>query len=333
MNNIAEQEDDAGEEADVELLLAPVAPSGAPTPSMPRIQMKRAKASVPSRPSPSSYAPPKPTVKTPLGKGKSTLRPPNPHSIGRGSARGSILSWEQLADDSFTLDQEEITKMLGGVSPPFTPSVLASPALSAMDIPESPCLSTMDSPNAYGSIQQVLLPDVTPSPAMNTSQLTSRFSLTPSEARSGANASNIANLRLQLVACEQQVQERDYQIESLEDEMRSMKAANDRQREEAERQLAWTESQARAMAEEKQSRISALEEMLEDASKSATTATNAQRIQKRRFEVALAAKSVSRDWEAVKVCAEDERVALEAEKALLAALLSQMEVLKVGLGF
>ena len=156
------------EEDDVELLLAPVAALGAPTPAMRTIQKRRITPQTPTRdisnlPSRAnlSYVSPLP----PDSNGKSSLRPPQ-QAGGDKVGRGSILSWEQLASEaSKTLGEDELGYQLSNIPAPFC-SVAVSLASSQLDIPESHCLSAIDSPGRYGSISQVLLPDVTPSPAV-----------------------------------------------------------------------------------------------------------------------------------------------------------------------
>ncbi|PPQ62790.1 hypothetical protein CVT24_000484 [Panaeolus cyanescens] len=253
MSRISERNSEDSEEDDVELLLAPVAHIAAPTPAMPRIKVPRPR-NAPQTPSKSSglpkrdnlsYASPLP----PDSSGRSSLRPPS-QSVSDNSRimRGSILSFEQLASESSQMiPEDEFGRMLADMPPPFQ-SGPASPTLSSqLDIPPSPCLSAIDSPGGYGSISQVLLPDVTPSPAFHGS-LSSRFSLSP--ASSTSDSATITMLRLQLASLEGTNMERLSQIHSLEEEIISLKQAQLQQIEEMRSQAEFAEQQARQTNEQ-----------------------------------------------------------------------------------
>ncbi|KAG7450151.1 uncharacterized protein BT62DRAFT_942857 [Guyanagaster necrorhizus] len=247
MSHISEGGSDDGDEEDVELLLAPVAVIDAPTPAMPRILASRQR-QAPETPSRStflpslsdlSYASPQP----PSNDSPASLRP---QPISRGAPRGSILSWEQLADEaSRTLGEDEIQNMISDVPAPFR-SGTASPVSSTMhlELPESPCLSAMNSPGGYGSISQVLLPEVTPSPALHTR----RQSRGPSEVPV-IDGAIVTLLRLQLESSEHIAKERRIQLQSLEEELHHVKDAHVHDVEQLALQVKHLEDQLRSSLE------------------------------------------------------------------------------------
>lgn len=253
MSHISEgaSESEDSDLENVELLLAPVAAMGAPTPAMPRIQAskKRGNPQTPSKPSsksrlPSredlSYISPEPPNSD---KRYSSLRPP----VHSDAPRGSILSWEQLAAEaSRTIGEDEFGRMLADVSAPFH-SGAASPALSShIGLPDSPGLSIIDSPGGgFGSISQVLLPDVTPSPAVNHNIQQSKFHLTPDASKSAVDASTATLLRLQLASVENTARERLRQLQAMEEEIHNIKQAHAQQTEEMQKQVQYMETQSR----------------------------------------------------------------------------------------
>lgn len=260
MSHISEvnSESDDSDLENVELLLAPVAAMGAPTPAMPRIHAlkKRGNPQTPSRsrlPTREnlSYVSPDPPGSNKLNSSlRSSVRPMN-----NEAARGSILSWEQLAADaSRTIDQDELGRMLADVPAPFQ-SGAASPALSSqLGLPDSPALSVIDSPGGgYGSISQVLLPEVTPSPAVHGIQY-HKYRLTPDASKSAVDSSTATLLKLQLASMENTAKERLVQIQAMEEEMHNLKQIHAYQIEEMQKQLQYMESQSR-MTEERASNL------------------------------------------------------------------------------
>ncbi len=126
MSHISEANSEDEDDEDVELLLAPVAVLGAPTPAMPRIQPGR-KRLVPQTPTrvnlptraEMSYTSPFPvpsasnstssTNQNPMPAATSSLRLKVPsRGANEKAMRGSIMSWEQLANEtSVTLGEDE----------------------------------------------------------------------------------------------------------------------------------------------------------------------------------------------------------------------------------
>ncbi|KAF7367296.1 hypothetical protein MSAN_00791700 [Mycena sanguinolenta] len=135
MSHISEGNSEDIEAEHVELLLAPVAALGAPTPAMPRmVSRQRLRGGPPQTPSRSqlpsranlSYLSPLP----PDSDSPPSLRP-QPAGQGASAGRGSILSWEQLASEaSRTLGEDEITSMLSDMPAPFRPGAVSPPRTS-----------------------------------------------------------------------------------------------------------------------------------------------------------------------------------------------------------
>ncbi|KAK0198489.1 hypothetical protein F5146DRAFT_1019805 [Armillaria mellea] len=344
MSHISEGGSDDGDEEDVELLLAPVAVIGAPTPAMPRILTSRQRKApeTPSRstflPSRSdlSYASPQP----PSNDSPASLRP---QPTSRGAPRGSILSWEQLADEaSRTLGEDEIQNMISDVPAPFR-SGTASPMLSTphLELPESPCLSAMNSPGGYGSISQVLLPDVTPSPAIHTR----RQSRGPPEVPV-IDGAIVTLLRLQLESSEHTAKERRIQLQSLEEELHHVKDAHARDVEHLSQQIQHLEDQLRSSLEvrersaaEQALYIASLESQLNKAHSSGRHNTDskvvpAQDVQdkmlhceKLKWSCASSACVAARHWTSVKELAEMELDTVKSDQDVLSLLLGELDLI------
>ena len=329
---------------DVEFMLGSVASPSAPTPAIPRILRTKSDDDphTPSRPgflpsranlSYQSPAAPSSTDNSPF------LRPKARHP---GNDRGSILSWEQLAQHSKSLDDEDVERMISEIPAPFR-SGAVSPSLSVIDIPDSPNLSTLPSPTAYGSISQVLLPDVTPSPAIhNTTHLFDNMKHETPTADSGA----VTLLRLQLAAAENRAQERLMQMQSLEEQLHAAKAARMRDAEELSRQIAELEQQVHSnllVESQRSEQIAVLEEMLRDAqaaqdksvkeaarkAEDALCVSKAAALQTRqlqaRSEITLAAREARSAWFCVRETAESELELVRGNREMLSLLLAGLD--------
>ncbi|KAJ6626878.1 hypothetical protein B0H10DRAFT_2210759 [Mycena sp. CBHHK59/15] len=181
MSHISEGDSEDSETEHVELLLAPVAALGAPTPAMPRMLPSRAN----------------------LSYFWKRYGGPGIHFVmGAACDRG-------IADVGGGGDRQYA---LGYPSPlPFRSGF---PNLH-LEVPDSPCLSTLNSPGEFGSISQVLLPDVTPSPAVHVN----RFGNSNRESGvNGVDAAIVTLLRLQLASAENIAKERLFQLQSMEEE-------------------------------------------------------------------------------------------------------------------
>ncbi|KIL70958.1 hypothetical protein M378DRAFT_155905 [Amanita muscaria Koide BX008] len=240
IGNMSHISEATSEEEDVALLLAPIADPSAPTPAMPRLIRTRPRDeqplvtparhanTLPSR-SQMSYLSP-----LPPGESPSFLRVQKPSGDER-IFRGSIMSWEQMATEaSKTLGEDEVHSMLADVPAPFG-SVPISPTVSSigMDIPDSPCLSALNSPGAFGSISQVLLPDVTPSPAVHTGT----FKYDSNNDLGPVDGAIVTLLRLQLVAVENTAKERLKRLQMMEEEMHNLKEEHKRETSELSTQI------------------------------------------------------------------------------------------------
>lgn len=324
---------------DVEYLLGSVASPTAPTPAIPRVRTmgmsSRADRSTvtPSRsgflPSRSnlSYLSPLP----PSADGSPFLRP---KGRSLGNDRGSILTWEQLAQHNQSIGDEDMNYLLSEVPAPFR-SGAVSPIL---DVPESPSLSALPSPTGYGSISQVLLPEVTPSPAIHNTALL--FESGPSDF---ADAASSTLLRLQLAAAENKAQERLTLIEELENQLRTAKEARMRDAQELSAQVAELEQKMhenRRNDEQRLNVICSLEDEVrqmqvvrEQAVQKAITRTQeasrisleaALRAQQDKWEVSCVAKSTCSAWLTVRETAEAELELVRSSRDTLALLLSSL---------
>ena len=265
MSHISEGDSENTEEDDVELLLAPIAALGAPTPAMPRVHKSRThtapqtptRSGLPSR-SNLSYLSPLP----PDSDGKSLSVRPSGRTPGSDrAARGSILSWEQLASEaSKTLAEDDLERMLSDIPAPFRSGAVSPSLSSPTDGPASPSLSAIDSPPGNSSIAQVILnlPDITPSPAVHYGLQQSRFSLSPDTSGDSGTATM---LRLQLAAADDKAKQNLSQMLGLEEEVHNLKQTHVHQMEEMQRQIAYLEMQVRA-ADDRTSQATSLVEQL-----------------------------------------------------------------------
>ncbi|KAJ7693639.1 hypothetical protein B0H17DRAFT_491309 [Mycena rosella] len=349
MSHISEGNSEDSETEHVELLLAPVAAPGAPTPAMPRIDSTRhrlraaprtpVRSQLPSRANLSYLSPLPPDSDSPP-----SLRP-KLAGTGSSAGRGSILSWEQLATEaSRTLGEDEIASMLSEMPAPFRAGAI-SPH-NHLEIPESPCLSTFNSPGEYGSsISQVLLPDVTPSPAVHAN--TSRYSTKDADVPV-VDAAIVTLLRLQLVSAESIAKERLFQLQAMEEEIHNLKQARMRDAEELEKQVGHLEDELRGSfeirertEEDRTAHIASLEEQLKRADAfhdqsmgeiAAQTRESAQakaesalRSQHAKTSALWSARVAGTHWAFVRDFAESELDAIKGDREVLSALLADLD--------
>ncbi|KAF7306547.1 hypothetical protein MIND_00446000 [Mycena indigotica] len=343
MSHISEEGNSEDEE--VALLLAPVAPPGAPTPAMPRnvVTSRRVRkppqtptrSQLPSRANMSYLSPLPPTNEN----SPSSLRP-KPAGNVPIAGRGSILSWEQLAEASRSLDQDEIAHMLSEMPAPFR-SGAVSP-VSPIDVPESPCLSAMNSPGEFGSISQVLLPEVTPSPAphANHSRLTEKDI-------PAVDPAVVTLLRLQLASVENTAKERLHQLNLMEEEIHNLKQARMRDAEELRQQVGDLEHELRGSLELRQrtdedrsAHIASLEDQLRAADEShiqqiddivEETKASVQReadVERAKVSAVWCARVAGTQWAFVRDFAENELDAIKGDREILAALLTDLDAMR-----
>ncbi|KAF8350172.1 hypothetical protein F5887DRAFT_1224113 [Amanita rubescens] len=241
--------------------------------------------------------------------------------------RGSILSWEQLADEaSKTLGEEEVHSMLADVPAPFASTQISpSASTNGMDIPDSPCLSVLNSPGAFGSISQVLLPDMTPSPAVHNN-----------------------TRKLQLVAAENMAKERLSRLLTMEDEMHNLKQEHRRETSELSMQLSQMqdklcekEEYEERLAVERAAHTSSLEEKLRHAQGLQEKAVQdgiarykererlSRKAEQRHWHVVMGAScaaSVARaGWGSVRELSEAELETVKSDRRLLSGVLAELD--------
>ncbi|KAG0703178.1 hypothetical protein DFH29DRAFT_460569 [Suillus ampliporus] len=352
LSQLAEDDsEDSIEADDVELLLAPAAPLGAPTPAIPRIRAVRpqhheSELQTPSRPSqllPSranlSYLSPVP----PMSQSSPGLRPPK----ANGANRGSIMSWEQLAHDgSLIIAQEEVEKMLSEIQAPFTP-ISPSPNVGVLglEVPESPCLSALPSPGGYGSISQVLLPDVTPSPAMH--HLNQVFD-TSTELPPPMDSGTVTLLRLQVASAENTAKERLARLQDLEEQLHTATQSRIQETEELAKQVSFLEKQlhvsveARERLDEERAAFTAsLQDQLRHAEargeqaadtafargreEAATSWADLLNHKQQKWEVCSLAREIKVEWASVREQADVEQEFLRASRETLKVFLAMLD--------
>jgi hypothetical protein len=258
-----------------------------------------------------------------------------------GHDRGSLLSWDQLvAVGDKTLGEGEVENMIADIPAPF------SPAPSTVDlelaIPESPSLSTLPSPAGYGSISQVLLPDVTPSPATAKHM---QPQLTPEHSRrAAADASLVVMLRLQLASMENIAKERLSQITTLEAQLGAAKEARMREAADLAAQVSALEQQMHVSLESRERAAeerAGLEEQLrgavatkelavQEAVKRATEdgarlRSSREEAVRRKCEVVDAGHTAARSWGFVHEVAESELESVRAQRETLNFLLMSLD--------
>lgn len=255
--------------------------------------------------------------------------------------RSSILSWEQFTAHNRSLDTEEVENMLS-IDAPFNPGAV-SPALTSLtELPESPSLSAMPSPTGYGSISQVLLPEVTPSPAPHNAAL--RFEEFAAETPPMFDSAAVTMLRLQVASLENTATERLMKIEFLESQLQSAKEARIHDAEELSKQMSELEQQVQASLrpdEQLTQQVAFLEEQLRhaqtgqeqavqealeklEADESASRA-KALRTKRVRCDAAIAACTAGAAWSAVRDTAEGELELIRSNKEMLAVLLAGLD--------
>lgn len=361
MSHISEGDSEDSEADDVELLLAPVADPTAPTPAMPRVIASRHRRRLPPQtptrssnllPSRANLSYLSPLPPDSANPSPARLRPQSGSGERGGAGRGSILSWEQLATEaSRTLGEDEIQGMLSDIPAPFR-SGATSPAHVHMEVPESPCLTALNSPGGYGSISQVLLPDVTPSPAVHHHN-SRRYDNDASEIPA-VDAAIVTLLRLQLASAENTAKERLFQLQAMEEELHNLKEARRQDAEDLATQVSRLEDQmrgsldARERSEEERIAYTASledqlrhahtfrEQAIEDAVTQIRESSLAERdvtlrSQQGMLEAACSARVAATQWNLVHDLADSELDLVKADRELLQVLLSELEQIHTGI--
>ena len=349
MSHISEA---TSEEDDVALLLAPMADPTAPTPAMPRLGKARNRDKylprTPSRPGHTLPSRSQMSYLSPLPPTESSPSRPRPQAKGGDDRmlRASILSWEQVANEaSKTLGEDEVHSMLADIPAPFT-SAQISPSISfnGMDIPDSPCLSVLNSPGAFGSISQVLLPDMTPSPAVHNNG----FKYAAKNDLGSADGATVTLLKLQLVAAENMAKERLSRLLMLEEEMHNLKEEHRNEtselslqisrmqdqlceKEEYEERIALESAAHTASLEEKIKNARILQEkaVQEGIARSKERERLARKAEYRQWHVAMSAACVANvahtEWSSVRDLSEAELETVQGDRQILSVLLAELD--------
>ncbi|KAJ3787663.1 hypothetical protein GGU10DRAFT_138084 [Lentinula aff. detonsa] len=365
MSHISEADSD-DEEEDVENMLAPVAAPGAPTPAMPRLQPMRTRTRLvpvtPSKPFlPIHFEPPEASSTPPKNQDSPSFLRPNPSPGSDRSLRGgSILSWEQLASEaSRTIPVDELGTMLSDMSAPFQPGPLSpmptgngnnSMLLDVnFHLPSSPGLSAFNSPSGYGSISQVLLPNVTPSPAVPRHSHSHNSRQHKDSEEPAVDTAIATLLRLQLSSAENTAKERLMRLQELEEEIHNLKQARAHETEVLSQQVSILETQLKNSLEsrersegEQYAYTASLEEQLRYAQvekeQAVRVATESVRqhsdaslrstieSQNRKTHAACAASLAAREWRNVREQCEIELDVLVADKDMLELLLGELDL-------
>lgn len=204
----------------------------------------------------------------------------------------------------------------------------------------------MSSPGGYGSISQVLLPDVTPSPAVN--HHSNRYDM--SSEIPTVDAAIVTLLRLQLAAAENTAKERLMQVQTMEEEIHNLKEARSRDTQELTKQVAYVEEQMRGSlevrerAEEERAvytlsledelrraqalRDQAVEKAVIKGQGMARAAHDAAlKSQRDSAEVACTARVAASEWASVRELAEMELDVVREEREVLSLLLAELDQL------
>jgi len=229
---------------------------------------------------------------------------------------------------------------------PFTPGGPSpNPSTIGLDVPETPNLSALPSPSGYGSISQVLLPDVTPSPAVH--HLNAIFE-TSVDLPPPADSGTITLLRLQIAQGESIAKERLSRLQELEEQLYAVKQCRIRETEELAKQISVLEQQLRTsvetrerMDEERAAFTVSLQDGLKQAEARCDQAAQAgfERGQQaarlscdtilakvhRSWEASCAAKEAAYLWSSVKDQADDERSRMQSARQMLNVFMAVLD--------
>lgn len=236
------------------------------------------------------------------------------------------------------MGEDDIENMLSEIDAPFRPGAVSPSLTNLTDIPESPSLSAMPSPTGYGSISQVLLPDVTPSPAIHNMAL--RFDDFANDMPMGDTGTSTM-LRLQLASAEHMAIERLSRIEALEAQLQNAKEARLQDAEDLARQISVLEEEVQGhlrpddrltqyaatleeqLAHAQAAREQAVSEAVEQSRTQAEVCrTRALKVQQGKWEAVTAACDASASWRAVRDAAEGELELVRSNREMLTVLLA-----------
>jgi len=243
------------------------------------------------------------------------------------------------------MTEEEAESMITGVDLPFKSSSLSpdTPPMQLDVVLESPSLSAMPSPGGYASISHVLLPDITPSPAVYSEN---RYENTPEIP--AVDAAIVTLLRLQLASAENTAKERLYQLQSLEEQLHMSKESRLRETDELGKHVFLLEQQLRGTVEarekaneEQAAHTASLEDQLRQAEafrdqaiEAAVAKVNTQahaswratlQAEQRKWELSSFARRAVTEWNAVHSLAENELDSIKDHRHTLNVLLAGLD--------
>jgi hypothetical protein len=256
------------------------------------------------------------------------------------------MSWDQLAkQSSMTMTEEEAESMITGLDLPFKSNSLSpdTPPTQLDVVSESPCLSALPSPGGYASLSGVLLPDVTPSPAVHDENRYETRHEIPA-----VDAAIVTLLRLQLASAENTAKERLYQLQSLEEQLHTSKESRLREANELANHVFNLEQQLRGAVdarekanEERAAYTASLEDRLRHAEafgdqaievavanakeQAQLSLTVALQTERRKWELSCVARQVTAEWNTVHTLAEDELESIKADRRTLTVLLAELD--------
>jgi hypothetical protein len=255
------------------------------------------------------------------------------------------MSWDQMAKQaSMTMTEEEAESMITGLDLPFKSDSLSDTPPKQLDIVlESPCLSAMPSPGGYASLSRVLLPDVTPSPAVYSDD---RYNDAPEIPV--VDAAIVTLLRLQLASAENTAKERLSQLQSLEEQLYMSKESRLREADELAGHISFLEQQLHVnvearekVKEERAAYIASLEDQLRHTETFRDQATEAAvaksmeqartehaavlHTERRKLELSGVVRGAVSEWNSVRDLAEDELDSIKADRHTLTVLLAGLD--------
>lgn len=263
-----------------------------------------------------------------------------------GNEKGSLMSWDQLAkQSSMTMTEEEAESMITGLDLPFKSRSVSpdTPPMHLDVVLESPSLSALPSPGGYASISHVLLPDVTPSPAVYSED---RYDNAPEIP--AVDAAIVTLLRLQLASAENTAKERLYQLQSLEEQLHMSKESRLQEADELAKHVSYLEQQLRGTVEAREKAneeravyTASLEDQLKHAVAFRDHAVEAAvakaeeqgrasrratlQAEQRKWEISSVAHNVVTEWKTIHTLAEDELDSIKTDRNTLVVLLAGLD--------
>jgi hypothetical protein len=220
--------------------------------------------------------------------------------------------------------------MLNELSAPFSGS--ASPARTSLSLSDSPSISAINTPaGRYGSISQVLLPDVTPSPAVPPQKR--------EQSLEEVDSALVTLLRLQLASAETMAKDRLVRLQQLEVENYELKAVQQKKVTDSDevqtkriQKLVSLEKENSGLQEQLEEQLVESEQRQIEAIQMAVSELKTKYDHKlERQRLGLSATSslqlASSRWTAVKRFALDHKEVIDNDRNVLSLLLAQLDLL------